>query len=255
MAEKTYVKFVKQYLGQKVDVDGFPANQPYQCWDYVSGKYFPYIGGKMIHCRQSGYVKDIANQRATNGILDFCVDVGLKETLQIGDICIWGNTTATPWSHIAIYDHDNGQNEVYFSGQNQSVPYVNIAELPTKGIIGVFRPKIFVNKKVTPVVKKADQILTVGSVVRSEGFYVEKIDYIKKMIYNAWIGGWVPWAMLDEVDKRDGKKDQILHIGSGVALHGTFTVSKVDVKYDRVYLKELRMWVKSRAMYELKDGK
>ena len=262
MATKSYQEFKDKYLGKHVDVDGFPANQPYQCWDLVCGVYFPYIDGKVIHCRQSGYVKDIANQRDTNGILDFCVDVGLKETLQPGDICIWGVCAACPYSHIAIYDHDEGQDKVYFLGQNQPTNYVNIIQLPVSGIIGVFRPKMFVGKKEAAEAKaakkvakkKADQILTKGSKVRSEGFFVQKIDYRRDWAYNSWVGGWFPLKDVNEVDRRDGKMDQIVHIGSGVAFNkGIMTVIDINVKNDTALCKELGYWVKSRCLYEVED--
>ena len=254
MAKKSYADFKATYLGKSVDVDGFPTYNIYQCWDLVSGVYFPYIGGKIIHCGQTGYVVDIANQRKTNGILDFCVDVGLKATLQPGDICIWKKCTACPYSHIAIYDHDNGQDKVYFLGQNQPFNKVNIRQIDVSGIVGVFRPKIFVNQK---PVKKPDQILTVGSKVVSNGFYVERLRYKSKRweLYNAWAGGWIPTKDVDEVDAHDGKKDNILHIGSGVAFPGTMTVSKVNTKQNIVYLKELGYWVKSRCLIETKEGK
>lgn len=251
---KSYKAFLNKYLGQKVDVDAFPPAQPYQCWDYVSGKYFPYIGGHKISCTTSGYVKDIANNRKTNGILDFCDDIGLNATLQPGDICIWGECAACPSSHIALYDHDNGQNEVYFSGQYQPYTYVTIARIPVSGIIAVFRPKIFANKAVTPAAKKPDQILTKGSKVTSYGFYIEKINYIKDWGYNSWVGGWFPLKDVVEVDKRDGKQDQIVHIGSGVAFKGTMTVSSVNVKAQTAYIKELGYSVKSRCLCEVKDG-
>jgi len=253
---KSYSDFKLKYLGKSVDVDGFPAGSIYQCWDLVSGVYFPYIGGRTISCTKTGYVLDIATQRKTNGILDFCIDVGLKETLQAGDICIWGKCAACPKSHIAIYDHDKGQNAVYFLGQNQPYNYVNVKQIDTSGIIAVFRPKIFVKIKPTPV-KKPDQILTVGSKVVSNGFYVERLRYRKKQweLYNAWAGGWIPTKDVDEVDAHDGKKDNILHVGSGVAFSGKYTVSKVNTKQDTVYLKELGYWVKSRCLIETKDGK
>lgn len=255
---KTYLDFKNTYLNKSVDVDGFPVYNIYQCWDLVSGVYFPYIGGKTIHCGQTGYVKDIANQRESNGILNFCVDIGLKATLQPGDICIWGNCSDTPYSHIAIYDHDEGQDAVYFLGQNQPYNYVNVKKIPVRGIIGVFRPKIFVNIKPTPApVKKADQILTVGSKVQSYGFYVERLRKRKGVweLYNSWVGGWVPTAHVHEVDARDGRKDNILHRGSGVALDGTLTVSQIDVKRNMAYLKELGYWVYSRCLNEVQDGR
>ncbi len=221
----SYNEFKARYLGRYVDVDGFPRHQPYQCWDLVSGVYFPYIGGHTIHCGVSGYVKDIANQRATNGILDFCTDIGLNAELQAGDICVWGECSETPYSHIAIYDSDNGQNAVYFLGQNQPVPYVNISRIGVGGVIGVFRPKIFEGQKPTPS-HDADQVLSIGSKVVSNGFYVERLDYVNDWLYNSHVGGWIPCADVDEVDSRDGAMDQYLHIGSGVAFNkGRMTVT------------------------------
>lgn len=218
----SYNEFKAKYIGRSVDVDGFPANQPYQCWDLVSGLYFPYIGGYKIHCGQTGYVKDIANQRSYNGILDFCSDIGLNAELQPGDICVWTNWSETPYSHIAIYDSDSGQNAVYFFGQNQPYTYCNISKIGVGGIIGVFRPKIFLGKnpeKPGNKVKEPDQILSVGSEVVSNGFYIERIDYVRDWAYNSAVGGWFPLADVNEVDARDGRKDQIVHIGSGVAFN------------------------------------
>lgn len=250
----SYQEFKARYLGRSVDVDGFPRNQPYQCWDLVSGLYFPYIGGKTIHCGVSGYVKDIANQRQTNGLLEFCDDMGLQEELQPGDICVWCECSDTPYSHIAIYDSDNGQNAVYFLGQNQPVAYVNIARLPVRGIIGVFRPKIFHGKAPH---KKPDQILSVGSKVVSNGFYVESIDYVRDWGYNQYVGGWFPFRDVDEVDARDGRKDQICHRGSGVAFNfGKATVTKVTKNAAGqwiVYLDKLGYPVRPECLVEVED--
>lgn len=250
---ESYINFRNKYLYKSVDVDGFPTGQPYQCWDYVSGLYFPYIGGHKIHCGQSGYVKDIANQRNSNGILDFCVDIGLNAELKPGDICIWTNCSEAPYSHIALYDHDNGQDAVYFSGQNQPVPYVNIARIGVGGIIGVFRPKIFEGQKPS---HGADQVLSVGSKVRSNGFYVERLDYVKDWLYNSSVGGWIPCADVDEVDARDGAKDQYLHIGSGVAFNkGTMTVTGMRCVNGQWLIKcdKLGYEVKPDCLYELED--
>lgn len=252
----SYNEFKKKYLGYRVDVDGFPQNQPYQCWDLVSGVYFPYIGGHKISCTLTRYVPDIAKQKKTNGILNFCDDIGLHTIMQPGDICIWGKCAACPDGHIAIYDSDKGQDCVYFLGQNQPSAKVTIARIPVQGIIGVFRPKVFVKKPVVKPEKKPDQILTVGSKVMSHGFYVEKIDYQKDRFWNSWVGGWIACKDVVEVDARDGRRDQILHIGSGVAFPGEMTVTSVNVKNQTVKVKELPGYnLKSRCLYETKNGK
>lgn len=138
--QSAYEKMRSELLGRSIDVDGYYGPQ---CWDLGVYAMKNYYGGHVIHCGQSGYAKDIANQRRSNGILNFCTDVGLNSPLQPGDICIWGDCPACPVSHIAIYDHDDGQNAVYFLGQNQGpVPgRVSIDRIPVNGIIGVFRPK------------------------------------------------------------------------------------------------------------------
>lgn len=135
--QSAYNRMKSEVLGKSIDIDGWYGAQ---CWDFVAYVMQHYYGGKAIHCGLTGYVKDIANQRKTNGILNFCKDIGLKATLQPGDICVWGNCTACPDSHIAIYDHDNGQDAVYFLGQNQGARKVTVARIPVTGIIGVFRP-------------------------------------------------------------------------------------------------------------------
>lgn len=137
----TYQQIKNETLGKKFDLDNFPLNQPYQCWDYVMWVLNKYYGGSVIPCTQTGYVKDIANLRKTNGILKYCDDVGLYTELKPGDICVWGNCPACPLSHIALYDSDNGPNEVYFLGQNQCGGYVCVHRFDVSGIIGVFRPK------------------------------------------------------------------------------------------------------------------
>ena len=109
-----------------------------------------------------------------------------------------------------------------------------------------------------PASKEPDQILTVGSKVTSYGFLVEalrKQPNGKYWMYNSWVGGWFPCADVDEVDKRDGKKDQIVHVGSGVAFPGEYTVTAVNPNLDICYLEELGYWVKCRCVHEIKDGR
>lgn len=135
----TWSEIREATLGKTYDLDKAYGGQ---CWDYVMYVLEEYYHGKRIHCTTSGYVKDIANNRKKNGILNYCTDVGLSATLKPGDICVWGECAAAPQSHIAIFDHDNGQNKAYFCGQNQAGGQkVTVERIDVSGIIGVFRPK------------------------------------------------------------------------------------------------------------------
>ena len=117
-----YEQMKNDLLGKFIDIDNFPLSQPYQCWDLVMWCCLKYYEGKVINCTSSGYAKDVANNRQTNGILDFCEDVGLNAELKPGDICVWGECSACPYSHIAI-----------------------------SGIIGVFRPKVLIEGEMPSV--------------------------------------------------------------------------------------------------------
>ena len=68
----TYAQAIAKYNGKRVDVDGFPAWQPYQCYDWAT-KYMQVtrgVSGNPI-CRPSGGVKDLylnfANIKTTTG--------------------------------------------------------------------------------------------------------------------------------------------------------------------------------------------
>lgn len=135
-------------------------------------------------------------------------------------------------------------------------PY--LSRLITNGTITA-KINHYLGVKPAPVPEaKPDQILTVGSKVRSYGFLVEGL---KKQpnglywMYNSWVGGWFPCADVDEVDARDGKKDQIVHVGAGVAFPGEYTVTAVNPYLDTCYLKELGYWVKCRCVEEVKEGR
>ena len=221
---KSAEQFIKDTMGKAYDVDGAYGAQ---CWDYVSGVYFPYIGGKTISCNQTKYVKDIANGRYWNGILDFCDDIGFNTILKKGDIGIWTNCPACPYSHIAIFDYDYGSQNVYWAGQNQPRPYVTVAKIPLAGLIGIFRPKIFADEKPGDEPKPTkDQVLNIGSKVISDTFEIERFDYGRDLGYSSKVGGWFPLADVDEVEGNDGKLDQIVHIGSRVQFNkGTMTVT------------------------------
>jgi hypothetical protein len=230
---KEYSDFRGSVLGKKIDYDGFPPSQPYQCVDLANAEVL-YVGSpKRIHCGATGYAKDFATQKESNGILDYYDDIGLNTDMQSGDLCVWDNCPQCPNSHVAVYDHDNGQSEVYFLGQNQPYPYVNISRISVRGIIGVFRPKIWAdgNKDTDGYQPTPDQMLTIGSKVVSNTFTIEGVAVKngKWCGYSRIVGGWFPLEDVDEVNSVDGNLDQIVHTGSGCQFNkGVMTVTRFE---------------------------
>lgn len=135
----TYQEFKNQVLGRAYDLDGYYGAQ---CWDGAM-YYLERLGYSRIHCSTSGYVKDIWNNRASNGILNFCDEVSV---MQPGDIAVFFECSATPYSHIAIFDSDAGGGYGNFLGQNQGGANgaFNIVRLPYSATFATaFRPKCF----------------------------------------------------------------------------------------------------------------
>lgn len=196
--------------------------------------------------------------------------ISTKPTL--GGIMVWQVGTLSGidgCGHVEVIEEIIDKNTIYTSASNYGAEaFYNAKRSNVNGRWGLSSAFKFIGCIVNPAVKytediptaqnKADQILTVGSICRPEGFYVEALKKVdgKWWMYNSWVGGWFPTALVHEVDKRDGKKDNILHIGSGVTFDCQhMTVTKVDVKNDTVYIKELGFYVKSRCLYEVKDGR
>ena len=108
-----YYNYRQMMMGKTVDHDGAYGCQ---CWDsYVD--YCQYNGFKGANCTTSGYVKDIWENRKTNGMLTHCVET---TQLQPGAIVVFKEVSnVTPYSHIAIFDSDVNGSYGRFFGTNQ----------------------------------------------------------------------------------------------------------------------------------------
>lgn len=137
----TAQQFYLDRINKGVDVDGAYGAQ---CWDLFA--YFCKLAGyPVIHCTQSGYARDIANQKSSNGLLTNFVEVSIS-AMQDGDWAIWGVSKATPYSHIAMFRKNNGNGTGVFLGQNQGgVQKATQINFPYAGILGVFRPKCYIS--------------------------------------------------------------------------------------------------------------
>ena len=182
--------------GKKIDMDGAYGGQ---CWDLYA-HYMKTLGYKYANCTTTGYVKDIWNNRKTNGMLDSCIEVSVNE-LQDGDIAVWGNCDACPKSHIAIFRKDNGNGTGIFLGQNQSGQYVDQKSFTYTGIIGVFRPKCYIVKNTCPF-KKSGTVEAIETNIRvrtapslSKGDTGLRYQPGERLIYNDVVeaDGWY-WA-------------------------------------------------------------
>lgn len=228
-----YKDFYNLVIGKAFDFDNFPSYQKYQCWDgYV--KFCIENNVKYDSCTVSGYVKDIYNQCDSNNL---SVYFDKTYTLQPGDLVFFKETPNwTPYSHVAIFDHDNGDGYGWFLGQNQGGANgaFNLAKLPYSATYyWAFRIKgTSTGNQTTPENETIDQILHVGSYVTSipmkignEGLKTIEGDlccYLKEL------GGWYPISLVDEYDHSDGKLDDILSNTDAKVILKRSRVNSVD---------------------------
>lgn len=261
---KYYIRTVNG--GYNDAIAGYPtdptANVLSNCVGYANGR-FNEIGNYrkcryQIHCNAENFI-----ERAQ------ALGLVISTKPMPGGIMVWQYGTLNGidgCGHVEVVEEIIDANTIYTSASNYGAEaFYNAKRSNANGRWGmasgfrfrgcIVNPAVKYEEKTPAPVNKADQILTVGSVCRSEGFYIEKLNKKKQLGYNSWVGGWFPLKDVDEVDKRDGKMDQWVHIGSGVAFRGRLTVTDVDVANDMVFIKELGYWVKSRCLYELKDGR
>lgn len=107
-----YYQFRSDRMGKRVDIDGYYGPQ---CWDAYAD-YCQFLGYPFANCTSSGYVKDIWENRKTNGMLDNFTESNI---LQVGSITVFKESKECPYSHIAIFDSDVNGTYGRFFGQNQ----------------------------------------------------------------------------------------------------------------------------------------
>lgn len=121
-----YKTFKSKWMNKGTDVDGA---WHFQCWDSFA-QWCIDNGVPYINCTVSGYVKDLWEQRQTNGILKYFDEV---EMMEEGDVAVFKEVAGwTPVSHVALFDSDAGGGFGWFFGQNQgAVDGVhNLVKLP-----------------------------------------------------------------------------------------------------------------------------
>lgn len=252
----TYLEYYNKMNGKRVDRDlAYGA----QCWDGAVD-YLIQLGYKPVSCTTSGYVKDIWNNRKTNGILDSCIEVTV---MQPGDIAVFREVPGwTPYSHVAIFHSDAGGGFGWFFGQNQGGANgaFNLCKLPYFATFDTaFRPKCFVNQTQKPsnanttTSEKVDQILHVGSYVTSCNMKLGS-QGLKNIngdtcAYLAQLGGWFPIRFVSEADASDGKKDNYLANTNARIYVDRCRVDAVNVRNNTVQIHGI--WVNAGPLIEV----
>lgn len=126
-------------LGRYIDIDGYYGAQ---CWDLYA-RYCQYLGVPFANCTVTGYVMDIWNNRASNGMLKYFDEVKFDQC-KPGDVIVFQPRGQTPLSHIGICASTNQGGQVLVLGQNQGQGgAVCEVWLPlTDSYPTVFRPKV-----------------------------------------------------------------------------------------------------------------
>lgn len=203
-----YYNYRQKMTGKTVDHDGAYGCQ---CWDgYMD--YCQYNGFKGADCTTSGYVKDVWENRRTNGMLTHCVEI---TQLVPGAIVVFKEVpNVTPYSHIAIFDSDVNGSCGRFFGTNQGgkngaynitvFPYsamYDTAFLPNveeeKQDVLNYVPSDFIREKATFYpnctikIRKAPSLKGVDTgLYYKQGMYVNYDGYVKREGYCwiSWIG-------------------------------------------------------------------
>jgi hypothetical protein len=241
----SYNEFKNQVINRAYDIDGaFGA----QCWDGYA-KYCQYLGVPYANCQQSGYVKDIYTQRKSNGMLNNFDEV---EVMQAGDIAVFKETEGwTPYSHIAIFDHDVDGSYGMFLGQNQGGTNgaFNLVKLPYFATYDyAFRPKAFSNNTGTASDQwDYDAILSVGDTVKSKSLNFETLSASLQEAYVPDLENWIPLTDVTEAaDTGDGACDNFLATTAAKIYLDPCTVEAIDAANNKV--KVHGYWVKATPL-------
>jgi CHAP domain-containing protein/N-acetylmuramoyl-L-alanine amidase-like protein len=126
--------WLNSHVGGYWDVDGFPASQPYQCYD-LANLYAVEIGGSG---RFTGlYASDIIGQtgsryRRINNSASFVP--------QLGDIMVWNRNVGGGYGHVAICTGEGDTNYFVSLDQNWATPKAVYVRHSYDHVIGVLRP-------------------------------------------------------------------------------------------------------------------
>ena len=134
--------FIKETDGKEYDVDHTAG---VQCVDAIK-EFNILVYGKADFTCGNGWAYGLWTNYGTNGVEKYFDRYGYNEAKK-GDWIIWNKgSKSAPNSHVGMFIERVGSNKVKSYSQNQNgIKAFNFAEPYEEGILGVLRPKIYVD--------------------------------------------------------------------------------------------------------------
>ena len=132
--------FITKTYGKCYDMDGYPAKQKYQCWDYGDYFWVNQCGRPLItKAGGNGCARDCWTiSRNVNAGKDFDL-IYDKFALRVGDWCIFNGGT---YGHIGIVKSVvKAGSLIELQGENQGSIAVNVKRSSLNDFLGAFRYK------------------------------------------------------------------------------------------------------------------
>ena len=139
-------------LNNQYDVDNFPSEQPYQCWDFTAEFWYNLgYGTGWPHTGPHGAAYECWTvSRNDNAGVQFDLITNLNDVKQ-GDVMVYDQFTGNEWGHIGFANQDyatwtpdpSQPYEFPILSQNNSANYVNVKGYDTRLFLGAFRLKVW----------------------------------------------------------------------------------------------------------------
>ena len=117
----TYQEFKEKHNHEYIDVDGYPKEWPYQCFDLAQLYFQEVLNVPDYVLAGCHFVKNMLVGEKRQQLDEYFYEVDHNH-MQPGDVCIWDESIGAG-GHIAMYDHYN-ENGVFFFSQNPNASEV-----------------------------------------------------------------------------------------------------------------------------------
>ena len=156
-------EFLKSTIGRSYDMDAWPKEQPFQCWDYGDYFWLNQVGRALVtKAGGKASVRDCWTiSRNVNAGKEFEL-ITDKNKLKVGD---WVIFNAGGDGHIGIVKSIvKAGVSVMLQGENQGATYVNVINRSLADFLGAFRLKAW--QKSTPKPSKKTNETIAKEVIR-----------------------------------------------------------------------------------------